>query len=202
MHAAGLRHDVTVTPFEHLRPAPSADHARWVVSTLTEPPGVGFRIPAGFDHIVRLHHPLDDGRNWTDVIATLPAPDDTRVGQVIDDLAAEHGNLDPAIVDRLVPLLRAASTTPEVCHYALWNGSGWLHAGAIKVVHWPAPRGARGDRSPWVGSGGAPSATSTSCSGPYARSWTAARCNRGGVAATCCCSTGRWMRWRRSVRPR
>lgn len=36
------------------------------------------------------------------------------------------GNLDPEDVDALVPLLATAMTTPQECHYGLWNGWGWV----------------------------------------------------------------------------
>ena len=39
------------------------------------------------------------------------------------------GNLDAEDVDALVPLLAAATETPNECHYALWQGWGWVHPG-------------------------------------------------------------------------
>lgn len=123
--------------FEGLRPAPDARHAAWLVSSLTEPPGVGFRVPAGFEAILRIHHPLESGRRWADVAPRfLPAQEEQDwPGAALDDVPADQGNLEPAIVDRLVPLLAAATTTPDACHYGLWSGWGDLHPGALAIAH-------------------------------------------------------------------
>jgi hypothetical protein len=41
------------------------------------------------------------------------------------------GNLDAEDVDALVPLLAAATATPNECHYAPWQGWGWVHPGSM-----------------------------------------------------------------------
>lgn len=80
-----------------------------------EPPGVGFRVPHGFDAYLRIHHPLDDGRRS-------------------DEPMEGDGNLGDDAVDLLVPILAAATATPESCHYGLWNGWGGLGPGSSAVM--------------------------------------------------------------------
>jgi hypothetical protein len=103
---------------------------------------VGCFVPAGFGAYARLLHPAhrdtDDGRQpvrWSDVaswegttahplmqfhrVAKLPWPDIPDWGN-----APSEGTLPPAEGDRLVAILRAFRSTPNLCYLALWEGYG------------------------------------------------------------------------------
>jgi hypothetical protein len=132
---------MSVAAFEGLRPARDISDGAWIVSSLHEPPGVGFRVPAGFEAILRIHHPLAGGR-WADIaprllLAMLPNSGEEQdwPGAALDELPADQGSLEAAIVDRLVPLLEAATTTPEACHYGLRVGWGDLHPGRVSIAY-------------------------------------------------------------------
>ena len=127
---------MAVVAFQGLRPALGVEHAEWVVASLIEPPGVAFRVPDSFERIVRIHHPLADGHRWADTPwSDLLTAGETKLPHPgTSDVPAELGCLDPAIVDRLVPALTEVTSTPASCHYAIWSGWGWLHAGSVHVL--------------------------------------------------------------------
>ena len=131
------------TPFEGLTPAGDTSHTEWIVDALPPaPPGVSFRIPAGFKSILRIHHPLHGDARWADVAPDLLAPggDHVEVPWSMDErVDAEEGSLDTSIVDQLVPLLAAATSTPDGCHYGLWRGFG---GGGVMLTYTSA-------QSPW-----------------------------------------------------
>jgi hypothetical protein len=130
-----VRHNefVSSSPFESLVPADDGGHAEWVVAGLTPPPGVGFRVPIGFDSIARLHHPLADGRRWSEAV---PAHEGAGVVEAAGEAPdAEEGRLDAGTVDLLVPLLVGATSTPGETHFALWLGWGDLRPGAHMILY-------------------------------------------------------------------
>ncbi|MEM9746731.1 MAG: hypothetical protein AAF945_08550 [Actinomycetota bacterium] len=124
---------MSIEPFSQVRPADGDRHAWWVLASLVPPPagGVAFRVPAGFDDIVRIHHPLHGDETWGSIDAvrdlrresTLPSP-------LPDELVAVEGELDDVSVDALVPALRRATDTPDLVHFAQWTGWGDLHRGS------------------------------------------------------------------------
>lgn len=48
-----------------------------------------------------------------------------------DEIMSVEGDMGDALVDALIPALTAATSTPERCHYALWEGWGDFHAQTI-----------------------------------------------------------------------
>lgn len=135
-------------PFDGLQPALDTSHVQWALTSMAaEPPGVAFRVPGGFGACLRIHHALSDGRRWSDVVPELlvpgaaPLPPFTGPAEVLDG----DGNLGDDVVDLLVPILAAATTTPESCHYGLWNGRGGLSPGSsVVMTAWA------GRRRPWT----------------------------------------------------
>ena len=133
---------VTPVPFEGLHPAPGVDHAQWVVEAMTARDGIGFVVPDGYDRYARVLHPLEGRQRWRAVapvylragMETYPYPFPEPVQQVEGDMGA-------ALVDALVPLLAASTTTSQHCHYALWSGWGELHPGSHTVAYAGRPRG-------------------------------------------------------------
>lgn len=120
-------------PFEGLVPADDNGHAGWVVAGLRPPPGVGFRVPFGFDSIARVHHPLADGRRWNEVVtAHVGNAEAEGTGEAPD---AEEGRLDAKTIDMLVPLLSTATSTPGETHFGLWLGWGDLRSGSSTVLY-------------------------------------------------------------------
>lgn len=126
-------------PFEGLTPADDASHTEWITEALNQnPPGVAFRVPKGFEAIVRIHHPLHDDDRWAKVAPDLLLPG--RPGHdvpppIYDRVEVEEGSLGANVVDCLVPILDAATSTPDRCHFALWNGFGDMNKGSRMVVY-------------------------------------------------------------------
>jgi len=126
-------------PFEGLTPAGDTSHTDWIVDALPPaPPGVRLRIPGGYESILRIHHPLHEGARWADVAPALLAPGGDNVEvpwPPHERIDAEEGSLAMSIVDRLIPLLAAATTTPTRCHYGLWQGFGEFNSGSATMVY-------------------------------------------------------------------
>lgn len=132
--------------FDGLTPAGSVEHARWVVGTLIAGTGVAAIVPTGFDAYARILHPLPDGQRWVNV-----APDFLGTGEepydypYADPLLAVEGDPGAETVDALADAL--APTTPGRCHFGLWDGWGWLHAGSVVVSHASADAGSEAERA-------------------------------------------------------
>jgi hypothetical protein len=131
----------------------SARQADWVVDGI-----IGFAesvlslVPAGFDAYGRIFHPAGvlDGREWKSVRwETIAAANDTQAhagmqlgaimkadpwswGPIPDRSVPEHGNLPAALAEPLTGILRAHTTTPETCWFAIWEGYGAL-SGDIRL---------------------------------------------------------------------
>jgi hypothetical protein len=121
-------------PFEGLTPAASVDHAQWVVDTLTAGTGVAAIVPAGFEAYARILHPLPDGQRWKDVAPLfLGSGGEAYAYPYADPLLAVEGELEPQTVDALAAAL--APSARGQCHFGLWDGWGWLHAGAVVVSY-------------------------------------------------------------------
>ncbi|MPY93173.1 MAG: hypothetical protein GEV08_08930 [Acidimicrobiia bacterium] len=134
-------------PFEGLRPASGRDHVAWVVEAMASREGVDLVVPEGFGAYARVHHRIHNGEQWADF-----APEYLVRGVEMYDYVGSRlelidgdGNLDAEDVDALVPLLAAASATPDECHYALWQGWGWVHRGPM--VAWSPGQDSDGARS-------------------------------------------------------
>ena len=125
--------------FEGLVPAEDTTGVEGVVGGLREPPGVGFRVPTGFDSIARIHHPLADGRRLSELPSGVVGNmESEEIGDATD---AEEGCLDAKILDRLVPLLSVATSTPSETHFGLWVGWGELRSGSSTVAYSSGLRG-------------------------------------------------------------
>ena len=136
-------------PFRGLTPAGGREHATWVVDAMAGREGVDLVVPQGFDAYARVHHRIHNGERWADL-----APEYLTRGLEMYEYPGStlefidgDGNLDAADVDALVPMLAAETVTPDRCHYALWDGWGWVHRGDHRVVsgaglRWRGIRGA------------------------------------------------------------
>lgn len=133
-------------PFEELTPAGDTSHTDWIVDALPPAaPGVRFRIPGGYESILRIHHPHHEGARWADVAPDLlvPGGDNVEVSWPLHErIDAEEGSLDTSIVDQLIPLLAAATSTSTRCHYGLWRGFGEFAPRSGLMVYTSA-------KSPW-----------------------------------------------------
>jgi hypothetical protein len=122
-----------------MTPADSVDHARWVVDSVIAGTGVAAIVPTGFEAYARILHPIPDGQGWDDLAPLfLGSGNEPYDYPYADPLLAVEGDLGPETVDAL-----AAALTPSTrgqCHFGLWDGWGWLHAGAVVVYYAPADR--------------------------------------------------------------
>jgi hypothetical protein len=123
-------------PFEDLRPASGRDHVAWVVEAMAGRQGVNLVVPADFEAHVRIHHRIHSGERWADfapeyLVRGVETCD--YVGSKLEFIDGD-GNLDAEDVDALIPLLAAATSTPNECHYALWQGWGWVYPESMDVV--------------------------------------------------------------------
>jgi hypothetical protein len=118
--------------FDGMTPAVSADHARWVVDSVIGGSGVTAVVPAGFAAYARILHPLPDGERWEEVAPSfLGSGDEPYDYPYADPLLAVEGDLGPETVDALAAALAASARGR--CHFGLWDGWGWLHAGAVAI---------------------------------------------------------------------
>jgi len=128
-------------PFEGLVPATTASHAAWVVDAMAGMEGVAFVVPEGFDAYARLLHPLENGRLWVSVAADYlhdgKEPYRSPFPEPVTDV---EGNMGPILLDALVPALASWTTTPQLCHYALWTGWAELHPGSHSVFTFSSHR--------------------------------------------------------------
>src|SRR4051794_14547239 len=106
--------------------------AQWVQDALPDFAKrlVGSIIPGGFDAYVRIFHPATDGdgSTWRAIAAAngreltpLSHWDDISPSDV--DQPCE-GTLAGYQVDALGPIVARATSTPEMCWFALWHGYG------------------------------------------------------------------------------
>ncbi len=122
--------------FEGLRPAAGRAAVGWVVKAMAGRRGVDLVVPAQFEAYARIHHRIHNGERWADfapeyLVRGIAADDDVATRLVFID---GDGNLDAEKVDALVPLLAAETATPNECHFALWEGWGWVHPGSVMMV--------------------------------------------------------------------
>jgi hypothetical protein len=122
-------------PFERLQPAAGREHVAWIVAAMAGREGVDLVVPDCFAAYVRIHHRIHNGERWAKfapeyLVRGVEMYD--YIGSKLEFIDGD-GNLDAEDVDALVPLLAAATDTPNECHYALWQGWGWVHPGSMAV---------------------------------------------------------------------
>lgn len=113
-----------VTPFEGLTPAPDASEAQWAVTRMEARDDVGRIVPSGFDAVRRVLFPLGGDRRWADEWPEyLEHGDHVNVYEwppIADVEPADDGrSIEASAVDALRPVLAAATTSPDLCHYGL-----------------------------------------------------------------------------------
>ena len=112
------------TAFEGVRPASGRGHVAWAVEAMARREGVALVVPDGFEVYAHIHHRIHNGQRWTDfapeyLVRGVEMYD--YIGSKLEFIDGD-GNLDAEDVDALVPMLAAATATPNECHYALWQG--------------------------------------------------------------------------------
>ncbi len=136
---------MTVRPFEGWRPATDDQHARWILDALVPPPPitVRFRVPSGYESVLRIQHRLHDGRRWAnlypDAARRAGSPFPPEPYDLAQDVEGEFAGDD---ADGLAATLCDATGDDRV-HVALWEGWGWLHPGATSVAVFAAGPDAR-----------------------------------------------------------
>ena len=120
-------------------PVDRLEPAQWLVEAITDFGGqVDQLMPGGFDCYLRVFHRPDQGRpglgpaSWAEVAATqgtvfhAEAQWTALTGAPQGTFSPEPvtGSLDPLQLRRLCELLPAHTTSPERCHFALWDGTG------------------------------------------------------------------------------
>ena len=120
-----------------LRPATTSAPVQWAVERMAGQQGVALVVPSGFGAYARLLHPLADGTRWAAAAPAYLSPGTQRYPYPFPELVAlTEGDMGVALVDALVPLLRAATGAPQQCHFGLWRGWGGLHPGSQVFVSW------------------------------------------------------------------
>jgi len=149
-------------------PIVGLDAASWLVAAVPEFGGtVKQLMPAGYETYVRVFHRPDQGQpdgesatSWAEVArrhGTELHPEAQWTALTGGRQGSPHhtgpeaptdepntGSLDPMQLERLSVLLAAHTTTPEQCHYALWEGTGksprsWDRAPRFRLpgrTHW------------------------------------------------------------------
>jgi hypothetical protein len=97
--------------------------------------GVAVVVPGGYDAYLRVLHPLQEGERWADVAPAYLGRGDGRYPYPFPDpLIGVEGNLGAGAVDALLDPLERATEGGDRCHYAVWQGWGWLHRGSHTSV--------------------------------------------------------------------
>jgi hypothetical protein len=117
---------------EYVREPREADWLRETMTTFAL--GVGSFLPGGLAAYARVHHPFEGGADgaphpWREV---LPRGPELRDPAEAEEAAyrgwpggqARVGRLPPALIGPLVEHLRPATTTPDRCFFAVWEGHG------------------------------------------------------------------------------
>lgn len=122
-----------MVPVDHLEPA------QWLVEAITMFGGrVDQLMPGGYERYLRVFHRPDQGRpglgsaSWAETAARqgtvfhAEAQWTALTGAPQGTFSPEPmtGSLDPLQLRRLCELLPAHTTSPERCHFALWDGTG------------------------------------------------------------------------------
>ena len=119
---------------EYLRDSEAADWLRTSVTTFWE--SVASFLPGHFEAYARIYHPFGDEQDaapapsWRELSAAVGV--DLRDHEAAMTLAyrgvecgqASVGSLPPALIGSMVEHLGRATTTPERCFFALWEGFG------------------------------------------------------------------------------
>ena len=127
-------------------PTRDLEPAGWLVEAITDFGGrVAQLMPAGYDSVVRIFHRPDQGvpdvesaRSWAEVAArhgTTLHPEaqwialtggglDSHSGPTAPADRPLSGSLDRFVLARLCEGLAEHTTTPELCHFALYEGLG------------------------------------------------------------------------------
>jgi hypothetical protein len=112
------------------------DAADWLVRSLTTfGRNVSSFLPGDLPAYARVYHPFnkDDGSGkifaWRELAPTEeqlrdPATAADFAWTNASDMRAREGTLHPSLVEVLIEHLRPATTTPELCYFAVWEGFG------------------------------------------------------------------------------
>ena len=117
---------------------PDAAPADWLrESMLTFGESVSSFLPGHFEAYARLHHPSEHGAGagragsfWREHLTAAavdlrdPAAAEAFELRTVEGDDAAVGTLPPLLIQALAEHLRRATTTPECCYFAVWNGLG------------------------------------------------------------------------------
>lgn len=120
-------------PFAELSPARSAADAEWVVEALNDRVGITGIIPLGFEAYARVLHHRPESDPWYIAAPEYLGPGRDAVPRPSRMTTGMIGDMGAEMVEALLPHLRAATSTPEFCHYGLWHGWGDLRPGTSAV---------------------------------------------------------------------
>lgn len=134
-----------------MRPAEDSTAASWIAKSLHGfAQDVGSIVPPVFGAYLRLFHPAWVGAEdvspvtWSEIASAngrvahpemqfhslVPKGHIERMGNVLErqpglwESSPEVGSLDPDVVERLLPVLREHTQTPDRCWFAFWDGWG------------------------------------------------------------------------------
>jgi hypothetical protein len=110
--------------------------AEWLTTSLTTfATSVASILPGHFPAYARVYHPFGDGRepttassNWAllaanaGVLLSDPAAAEEFAYNGVPNAQTRTGSLSPSVIRILVEHLGPATTTPEQCYFALWEG--------------------------------------------------------------------------------
>lgn len=118
-------------------PAADPAGAEWALARMRgRDDTVGVVVPAGFEAVLRVMNPFPDGRRWADAAPAYLAAGAAERYPYPAAVDLPEGELADVVADALVPLLAAATTTPQRGHYGVWTGWGEWRPGSINVC-WP-----------------------------------------------------------------
>jgi len=121
-----------------LTPSENAGEREWLERTLTTfARNVASFLPGGYEAYVRIYHPFRDGsesgysaKRWSELAASagIERIDGEVAGEIayngLGDSQPDTGRRPEVLVEPLIEALRPATTTPDRCFFAVWEGFG------------------------------------------------------------------------------
>ncbi len=130
--------------FEGMTAAADTRAADWAASQMRDRHGVALVVPAGFPAVVRIMHrlteldeskpedPQDRPVRWADVLpGYLRTGPTTYLDEQVAPYNTHDGTLTRDYLGALLPVLTAATRTPESSWYAVWKGFGEINTPTV-----------------------------------------------------------------------
>jgi hypothetical protein len=130
VNAASVVSPLSLPLLQHVRTLDAADWLRESLTTFAQ--SVASFLPGDFEAYARLYHPWQGGKGtpptWRELAAAAdvdpndPVACESLIWAPQRQFHVDVGSVPRSVIDPLVEHLRPATTTPERCWFAVWEG--------------------------------------------------------------------------------